>query len=78
MADGARARHRVVVHHPGSNHLAYNLVGGLQAEGYDAWFETGFFYDPRGRFGRLVAAAPAALRARLERELKRRTNALVD
>lgn len=78
MADVDRARTRVVVHHPGSNHLAYNLVGGLQAEGYDAWFETGFFYDPKGPLARLVATLPGALRIRLERELKRRTNALVD
>ena len=78
MAETARAGTRVLVHHPGSNHLAYNLVGGLQAEGYDAWFETGFFYDPAGRLARLVASLPSGLRARAERELRRRSNALVD
>ena len=78
MADIDRAGTRVLVHHPGSNHLAYNLVGGLQAEGYDAWFETGFFYDPAGRLGRAIAALPAALRGRVERELRRRSNPLVD
>ncbi|MBL8701540.1 MAG: glycosyltransferase family 4 protein [Alphaproteobacteria bacterium] len=78
MAEIVRAATRVVVHHPGSNHLAYNLVGGLQAEGYDAWFDTGFFYDPAGALARLVGALPDGPRARIERELKRRTNALVD
>jgi glycosyltransferase involved in cell wall biosynthesis len=78
VADIDRAGTRVLVHHPGSNHLAYNLVGGLQREGYDAVFETGFFYDPAGRLARLVARLPAALRARAERELRRRSNALVD
>ena len=34
MAEFDRAGTRVLVHHPGSNHLAYNLVGGLQREGY--------------------------------------------
>ncbi len=78
MADFDRAGTRVLVHHPGSNHLAYNLVGGLQAEGYDAWFDTGFFYDPAGRLARAVATLPAGLRTRVERELRRRSNALVD
>ena len=78
MADFDRAGTRVLVHHPGSNHLAYNLVGGLQAEGYDAWFDTGFFYDPAGRLARAVATLPAGLRARVERELRRRSNGLVD
>ncbi len=78
MADIDRAGTRVLVHHPGSNHLAYNLVGGLQAEGYDAWFDTGFFYDPGGGLARAVAALPTVLRGRVERELRRRSNALVD
>jgi len=79
VADRAlRAATRVLVHHPGSNHLAYNLVGGLQDEGYDAWFETGFFYDTQGALARAVAALPAGWRARIERELRRRSNALVD
>lgn len=78
MPDIDRRTTRVLVHHPGSNHLAYNLVGGLQHEGYDAWFETGFFYAPAGRLASLVAALPAALRGRVERELKRRSNPVVD
>ncbi len=78
MAEVDRAGTRVLVHHPGSNHLAYNLVGGLQREGYDAVFETGFFFDPAGRLARLVARLPADLRTRAERELRRRSNALVD
>ena len=32
-------------------------AGAAQAEGYDAWFDTGFFYDPDGRLARLVAAS---------------------
>jgi hypothetical protein len=78
VPDAGRRATRVLVHHPGSNHLAYNLVGGLQEEGFDAWFETGFFYAPEGRLARAVAMLPAGLRARVERELKRRSNPVVD
>jgi starch synthase len=67
-----------LVHHPGSNHLSYNLVGALQAEGWDAWFETGFFYNPGGRLARMVAHLPSHLRQRVERELLRRSNPQVD
>lgn len=78
MHDPRRSAARILVHHPGSNHLAYNLVGGLQAEGYDAWFDTGFFYDPHGKLAQAVAHLPESLRTRAGRELKRRTNELVD
>jgi glycosyltransferase involved in cell wall biosynthesis len=76
--DPRRAASRIVVHHPGSNHLAYNLVGGLQAEGYDAHLETGFFFDRDGALARLVARLPSSLRDRVLRELRRRSNAGVD
>ena len=42
------------------------LLNRLHDEGYDAVFDTGFFYDPAGRLARLVARLPAALRARAE------------
>jgi hypothetical protein len=51
---------------------------GCRQEGYDAWFETGFFYAPNGRLAGPVARLPAGLRARVERELKRRSNPVVD
>ena len=73
MADAARAATRVLVHHPGSNHLAYRLVAGLQEEGWDARFETGYFHDPAGRLARLAARLPP-----LERELRRRSSPGVD
>ena len=69
----ARAATRVIVHHPGSNHLAYRLVSGLQAEGFDARFETGYFHDPAGALARIAARVP-----RLARELMRRSSPGVD
>jgi glycosyltransferase involved in cell wall biosynthesis len=68
----ARAATRVLVHHPGSNHLAYELVAGLQEGGFDCSFETGFFYAKNGAIARLVARLPGGLRGRIERELRRR------
>jgi glycosyltransferase involved in cell wall biosynthesis len=73
-----RARRRVLVHHPGSNHLAYELVAGLQAGGYACDFETGFFFVPDGALARLVESLPTSLRRPIERELKRRSHRQVD
>ena len=74
----ARARRRVLVHHPGSNHLAYELVAGLQAGGYACDFETGFFYSPGGVLARCLQRLPVSLRRPIERELKRRSHSSVD
>jgi starch synthase len=71
-------RTRALVHHPGSNHLAYELVAGLQAGGYDCDFDTGFFYTPEGKVAHLARQLPARWRGRVERELKRRSHAQVD
>lgn len=73
-----RAGRRVLVHHPGTNHLAYELVAGLQKGGFDCTFHTGFFYAPAGRLARAVGLLPAALRTPIERELRRRANAEID
>ncbi len=73
-----RARTRVLVHHPGSNHLAYEVVAALQAGGFACEFDTGFFYAPEGRVARLAAMLPAGWRERALRELKRRSNPGVD
>jgi glycosyltransferase involved in cell wall biosynthesis len=73
-----RAGAHVLVHHPGTNHLAYELVAGLQEGGYACDFHTGFFYRRDGALARAVAAAPASLRARVERELRRRAHPEVD
>ena len=73
-----RARTRVLVHHPGSNHLAYELVAGLQAAGFACDFDTGFLYTPEGAAARLARQLPERWRARIERELKRRSHAGVD
>lgn len=79
MSDAAaHARTRVLVHHPGSNHLAYELVAGLQGSGFPCDFDTGFFYTPTGRIARLAQALPAGLHARVTRELKRRSHPGVD
>ena len=43
-----RGRRHIVVHHPGTNHLAYELVAGLQEGGYACDFHTGFFYSQAG------------------------------
>jgi hypothetical protein len=77
-AAAERARRRVLVHHPGSNHLAYQLVAALQSGGYDTRFETGFFYTPDGTAARLVKLLPGGLRARVERQLRRRSHPGVD
>lgn len=73
-----RGRTRVLVHHPGSNHLAYEVVAGLQAGGFACEFDTGFFYTPTGRAARLAELLPAGWRGRILRELKRRSHADVD
>jgi glycosyltransferase involved in cell wall biosynthesis len=73
-----RAGTSVLVHHPGTNHLAYELVAGLQEGGYACDFHTGFFYTREGALARGVAALPAGLQARVERELRRRAHAGVD
>lgn len=78
MNAAQRAATRVLVHHPGSNHLAYELVAGLQSGGYPTDFDTGFFYTERGMAARLARILPAGMRAQVERELKRRSHAGVD
>jgi alpha-maltose-1-phosphate synthase len=69
---------RILVHHPGSNHLAYHLVASLQRHGFDARFETGFFYKERSWPARIARALPGGLGARATRELRRRFNPDVD
>jgi alpha-maltose-1-phosphate synthase len=73
-----RADTHVIVHHPGTNHLAYELVAGLQEGGYACDFHTGFFYAPTGALARAVSRLPANARARIERELRRRAHGGVD
>lgn len=74
----SRAATKVLVHHPGSNHLAYNLVAALQREGFDCRFETGFFYRERAPSARLARSLPGALGAKMTRELRRRHHPGVD
>lgn len=78
MSDPARAGTRVLVHHPGSNHLAYELVAGLQAGGFPTGFDTGFFYAAGGAAARLAGALPERWRGGIERELRRRSHPGVD
>jgi alpha-maltose-1-phosphate synthase len=73
-----RAGTRVLVHHPGSNHLAYEVVAGLQASGFACSFDSGFFYAPDGRVASFVQALPERWRERVLRELKRRSHDGVD
>jgi glycosyltransferase involved in cell wall biosynthesis len=69
---------RGLVGHPGSNHLAYQMVAALQQAGYDTSFETGLFWTGTGLLPRLTGLLPSALRDRIERELKRRSHPGVD
>jgi glycosyltransferase involved in cell wall biosynthesis len=69
---------RVLVHHPGSNHLAYELVTGLQRGGFACDFATGFLYTENGMAARLARLLPPSLRAIVERELRRRSHAEID
>jgi starch synthase len=73
-------RHSVrgLVGHPGSNHLAYQMVAALQKAGYDTSFETGLFWTGTGLLPKLTGLLPAALRDRIERELKRRSHPGID
>jgi glycosyltransferase involved in cell wall biosynthesis len=73
-----RARRRGIVHHPGSNHLAYELVAGLQEAGFDCAFETGFFFVPDGAAAHLVRFLPKVIATRMESELRRRFHPGVD
>jgi len=66
---------RGLVGHPGSNHLAYQLVAALQRHGFDVGFETGVFWTGKGLVPKFTALLPEASRAKLERELKRRSHA---
>ncbi|MBI1245842.1 MAG: glycosyltransferase [Alphaproteobacteria bacterium] len=67
-----------LVGHPGSNHLAYQLVAALQSAGFDVGFETGVFWTGRGVLPKLTAMLPGRIRASAERELKRRSHPGVD
>jgi hypothetical protein len=53
-----------LVGHPGSNHLAYQLVAALQRHGFDVGFETGVFWTGKGLVPKLTALLSAAMRAK--------------
>jgi glycosyltransferase involved in cell wall biosynthesis len=61
----------VIVAHPGTQH-SYETALAVQESGLLQWYVTGFYYDPSGSLGRLVARLPQRLRSRLERDLWRR------
>ncbi len=69
---------RGLVGHPGSNHLAYQMVAALQKAGFDTGFETGLFWTGTGLLPKLTALLPGPLRARIEREFRRRSHQGVD
>lgn len=73
-----RAGHSILVHHPGSNHLAYHLVASLISGGWATRFEAGYFYNPAGRLARVAAGLPGPLGARATRELRRRSHPGID
>lgn len=68
----------VLVHHPGSSHLPYNLVASLQRLGWDCMFETGYFYREHALSSRLARRLPGTIGARVTRQLKRRHHPGVD
>jgi alpha-maltose-1-phosphate synthase len=69
---------RVLVHHPGSNRLAYNLVAALQHQGFDCQFETGYFYREQALSAVFARALNGRLGAQVTRQLKRRYHPDVD
>lgn len=77
-APAAAPPRRILVSHPGSNHLAYQLVAAAQALGHDCSLRTGYFYRANGRLERIVRCLPAGPRSRLERELRRRFHPRLD
>jgi alpha-maltose-1-phosphate synthase len=68
-----RAQTPVLIGHPGAAHFIYEMVAAVEALGFDARFETGFYYDPQGIWARLLALVPESQRGKIERELKRRS-----
>jgi glycosyltransferase involved in cell wall biosynthesis len=64
--------------HPGAAGSVYELFASLQALGYRARFETGFYYTAKGWLAWVVGRLPQKLRIRVERELKRRHFPAID
>lgn len=66
------------VSHPGAASSVYELVASIANLGFQARFETGFYYTGRGLLARLVGLLPAKLRTKVGRELRRRHFAGLD
>jgi glycosyltransferase involved in cell wall biosynthesis len=71
-ADGATGT--VVIAHPGHLLVAYHAAQALQEAGLLHSFETGYYFKEGRHFGSLLNMLPAALSARLLRQLRRRTH----
>ena len=67
-----RSRISVWLAHPGAAGSVYELFAAIQALGFRARFETGFYYTAKGLLARIIAALPKKLRARVDREVRRR------
>lgn len=67
-----RSRISVWLAHPGAAGSVYELFAAIQALGFRARFETGFYYKAKGLLARIVAVLPSKFRARVDRELRRR------
>ncbi len=63
----------VLIAHPGAAHFVYELVTAVAELGYRTRFETGFYYDCDGPLSRLVGWLPPPFKARVDRELRRRS-----
>lgn len=63
----------ILVAHPGAASSVYELAAATAGLGRPTRFETGFYYDGEGSLARLVGRLPQPLRAKVERELRRRS-----
>jgi starch synthase len=69
---------RVLIAHPGATSLLYPLVGITSQLDVTVEFHTSFYFTPGGRLDRALGLLPASLRARVRRDIARRSHPDVD
>ncbi len=77
MENAAPRRRSLLISHPGALQLVYGIHACAREIGYETTLWTGYHFDEEGLIERIAARAPAPVRARLMRELRRRHSDLV-
>ena len=67
----------MLIAHPGSTQPLFEMVGAVAALGYATKLWTGYFFDQGRPLERLAASLPERLRARVLREMRRRSSDVV-